>query len=192
MNNGKLIIIVGISASGKTYYKNYLTEKYNLYQFQRVITRKKRNNEKNCTDIYISKKKFEYMRKNNKFFIDTKIHEDYYGYLNRDLEKVKKGINSIGDCYYKLLSELRKILKEKLVIICIQPNNIEKTKEIIKKEREDHQQRILDINEEYDFYENNKDKIDYIVYNDYSKKTDKEICKIMDKILKKDRRIYNE
>lgn len=183
MNNGKLIIILGISASGKTYYKNYLTEKYNLYQFQRVITREKRDNEKKCTDINVSKEEFENMIQGNKFFIYTKIYEDYYGYLNSDLEKVKKGINAIGDCYYKLLSELRKILKEKLVIICIQPNDLEKTKEIIKKERIDYQKRILDINEEYNFYEKNKDKIDYIVYNDYSKKTTKEICENIDKIL---------
>lgn len=184
MKNGKVIIILGISASGKTYYKNYLTEKYDLYQLQRVMTRRKRDNEKNGTDINVSKEEFEELRKENKLFIYTKIHENYYGYLNSDLEKVDKGVNAIGDCYYKLLSELKKILKKKLIVICIQPYDIEKTKKIIEAERKDYRQRLMDIDEEYNFYEKNKDKIDYIIYNEYSTKTDKEVCKIIENILK--------
>ncbi len=181
MGEGKLIVILGITASGKTYYKNYLTQKYNLYQLKRVITRKKR--EENETDININKNEFRDMINDNKFFIYTKIYENYYGYLNSDLEKINNGTYTIGDCYYKLLDNLRSILKEQLITICIQSNDIEKTKQIIKMEREDYEQRLLDIDEEYKFYEQNKEKIDYIIYNDYSKNTDIEICKIMDKIL---------
>lgn len=181
MKKGKLIIILGITASGKTYYKNYLTQKYNLYQLERVITRKKRQENEN--DINISKNKFENMINDNEFFIYTKIYENYYGYLNSELEKINNGIYAIGDCYYKLLGELRNILKEQLITICIQSRDIEKTKQIIKTEREDYDQRILDIEEECKFYEQNKEKIDYIIYNDYSKNTDIEICKIMDEIL---------
>ena len=37
MKSGKIIIILGISASGKTYYKNYLTQKYGFYQFKIIV-----------------------------------------------------------------------------------------------------------------------------------------------------------
>ena len=182
MKSGKIIIILGISASGKTYYKNYLTQKYGFYQFKRITTRVKRENENNSSDINVSKKDFEEMIKNKKFFIYTKIHGEYYGYLNYDLKKVENGINAIGDCYYKLLNDLKNIFKEKLVIICIQPYDISQTKKILESERKDYQQRLLDIDEEYNFYEKNKDKIDYIIYNDYSLHTDKKICQVIEKI----------
>lgn len=192
MNCGKLIIILGISAVGKTYFKEYLTEKYDLYKFKKVVTREKRKDEKNNTEINISEKKFEKMIKNDEFFIYTKIYNNYYGYHNSDLKKVEEGAFAIGDCYYKLLSELKKILKEKLIVICIQPYDIEKTKKKIREERQDYRQRIFDIDEEYNFYEQNKDNIDYIVYNDYSKNTEKEICRIMDEILYNGRKNRNE
>ena len=192
VNCGKLIIILGISAVGKTYFKEYLTEKYDLYKFKKVVTREKRKDEKNNTEINISEKKFEKMIKNDEFFIYTKIYNNYYGYHNSDLKKVEEGAFAIGDCYYKLLSELKKILKEKLIVICIQPYDIEKTKKKIREERQDYRQRIFDIDEEYNFYEQNKDNIDYIVYNDYSKNTEKEICRIMDEILYNGRKNRNE
>lgn len=182
MKSGKIIIILGVSASGKTYYKNYLTQKYGLYQLKRITTRVKRKNENNSLDVNVSKEDFEEMIKNKKFFIYTKIHGEYYGYLNYDLKKVKNGINAIGDCYYKLLNDLKNIFKDKLVIICIQPYDIKKTKKILELERKDYQQRILDIDEEYNFYEKNKDKIDYIIYNDYSQLTDEKVCQVIEKI----------
>lgn len=191
VNYGKLIIILGISAVGKTYFKEYLTEKYDLYKLKKVVTREKRKVEKNNTEINISEKEFKDMIKDDEFFIYTKIYNNYYGYLNSDLKKVEEGAFAIGDCYYKLLSELKRTLKEKLIVICIQPYDIEKTKKKIREERQDYIQRILGIDEEYHFYEQNKDKIDYFIYNDYSKNTEKEICKIMDKILYKGRRNRN-
>ncbi len=192
MNCGKLIIILGISAVGKTYFKEYLTEKYDLYKLKKVVTREKRKGEKNNTEINISEKEFEDMIKNDEFFIYTKIYNNYYGYLNNDFKKIEEGSFAIGDCHYKLLSELKRTLKEKIIVICIKPYDIEKTKKKIREERQDYRQRIFDIDEEYNFYEQNKDKIDYIVYNDYSKNTEKEICKIMDKILYKGRKNRNE
>ena len=117
VNYGKLIIILGISAVGKTYFKEYLTEKYDLYKLKKVVTREKRKVEKNNTEINISEKEFKDMIKDDEFFIYTKIYNNYYGYLNSDLKKVEEGAFAIGDCYYKLLSELKRTLKEKLIVI---------------------------------------------------------------------------
>ena len=105
VNIGKVIIILGISGVGKTYYKNFISKEYNLYQLTRVITRKQRENEKCGTDIKIDIEEFKNMKNRNEFFIYTKVHNHYYAYLNNDIKKTEKGVNVIGDCYYKLLKK---------------------------------------------------------------------------------------
>ena len=183
MKSGKIVIILGVSASGKTYYKERLTKKFELYQLRRVITRPRRERENNSTDINVSKKQFRTMKKRKDFFIYTKINKDYYGYLKEDLKIVEDGKNSIGDCYYKLIKKLRKIMKDELVIICLQPYNLEKTIEKIVRERIDYKKRVKDAEREYKFYEKNKDKIDFMVYTDYSTKTDKKVDEIITRII---------
>lgn len=183
MKSGKIIIILGVSASGKTYYKEYLTKKYDLYKLRRVITRPKRKSENNSIDINVSKEQFKIMKKRKEFFISTKINKDYYGYLKEDLQIVEDGTNGIGDCYYKLIKKLRKIMKNRLIIICLQPYNLEKTIEKIVRERDDYKKRVKDAKKEYKFYEKNKDKIDFMVYTDYSTKTDEKVDEIINRIL---------
>lgn len=63
MKSGKIIMVLGVSASGKTYYKESLTKKFDLYQLRRVITRPKRRNENNSIDINVSKEQFKIMKK---------------------------------------------------------------------------------------------------------------------------------
>lgn len=184
MKSGKVVIILGVSASGKTYYKERVTKKFDLYQLRRVITRTRRKSENNSIDINVSKEQFKIMKKRKDFFIYTKINKDYYGYLKEDLKIVENGTNSIGDCYYKLIKKLRKIMKDRLVIICLQPYNLEKTIEKIVRERDDYKKRAKDAEREYKFYEKNKDKIDFMVYTDYSTKTDEKVDEIINRILR--------
>ena len=181
--SGKIIIILGVSASGKTYYKECLTKKYDLYQLRRVITRPKRKSENDSIDINVSKEQFKIMKKRKEFFISIKINKDYYGYLKEDLQIVENGTNVIGDCYYKLIKKLRKIMTDGLIIICLQPYNLEKTIEKIVRERDDYKKRVKDAKKEYKFYEKNKDKIDFMVYTDYSTKTNEKVDEIINRIL---------
>ena len=183
MNNGKVIIILGISGVGKTYYKKIISKNYNIYQLTRVITRKKRKNEECGSDIRVDIKEFKNMRSKKELYIYTKVHNQYYAYLNSDIKKTEKGVNVIGDCYYKLLKKLRKMLKEKLIVICIQSYNLEETINIITNAREDYKQRIKAAIKEYKYYKKNKDKMDYIIYTDYTKNTDEQIMNVMNDIL---------
>ena len=96
MKSGKVVIILGVSASGKTYYKERVTKKFDLYQLRRVITRTRRKSENNSIDINVSKEQFKIMKKRKDFFIYTKINKDYYGYLKDYLKLVENGTNSIG------------------------------------------------------------------------------------------------
>ena len=63
MKKGKIIILLGISTSGKTYYKEKLIRKFSLYQLRRVITRPKRQSENNSMDINVSEEQFKMMNK---------------------------------------------------------------------------------------------------------------------------------
>ena len=68
MKKGKIIILLGISTSGKTYYKEKLIRKFSLYQLRRVITRPKRQSENNSMDINVSEEQFKMMKKQNRLF----------------------------------------------------------------------------------------------------------------------------
>lgn len=184
MKKGKIILIFGISAVGKTYYKELLAKKFNLYKLKRVITREKRSNEKFSTDIYIKREEFEYQNKEKNFFIDIEINGEYYGYLNSDFNKINEGLNIIGDCYYKLFKKLKLMLGNNLKIICIQPKDIEYNKKLIRKERVDYKKRIEDSILEYEFFEKNKQYIDYLIYTEYNRETDIQIINCVDEILK--------
>lgn len=69
MKSGKIIMVLGVSASGKTYYKESLTKKFDLYQLRRVITRPKRRNENNSIDINVSKEQFKIMKKKRVLYL---------------------------------------------------------------------------------------------------------------------------
>lgn len=184
MRKGKIIILLGISTSGKTYYKEKLIKRFSLYQLRRVVTRPRRKSENNSMDINVSEEQFKIMKKQNKFFVDTKINQYYYGYLKEDFQMASEK-NVIGDCYYKLMNELRKKLDDRVVIICLQPYDLKSTIKKIVREREDYKKRIKDAKKEYKFYNKNKKKIDFMIYTDYSANTDEKVYKIVNEILKK-------
>ena len=62
--------------------------------------------------------------------------------------------------------------------------NLDKTIEKIVRERKDYKKRVKDAKKEYKFYEKNKDKIDFMVYTDYSTKTDEKVDEIINRILR--------
>ena len=183
MKKGKIIILLGISTSGKTYYKEKLIRKFSLYQLRRVITRPKRQSENNSMDINVSEEQFKMMKKQNRLFIDTKIDKYYYGYLKEDFQ-MEYEKNAIGDCYYKLIKRLRKKLKDRVIIICLQPYDLKNAIERIAREREDYKKRIKSAKKEYKFYNKNKNKINFMIYTDYSANTDEKVYEIVNNILK--------
>ena len=92
--------------------------------------------------------------------------------------------NAIGDCYYKLIKRLRKKLKDRVIIICLQPYDLKNAIERRAREREDYKKRIKSAKKEYKFYNKNKNKIDFMIYTDYSANTDEKVYEIVNNILK--------
>ena len=79
------------------------------------------------------------------------------------------------------------MLKDKLITICIQPENLEYTVKLIKQERVDYENRIENAIEEYNYFKNNKKDINYIeganhTYSDKEKILANEIHNFLKKI----------
>ena len=182
MKKGKIILFFGISGVGKTYFKNLLIQQFRLKPIDKVTTREKRNSKKEKIK-HISKDKFKSMIKNNDFFIYTKIYDEYYGYKKEDVKQLNKGISLVGDCYYKLIVDLRKLLGDDLIAICIQPEKLEDAIKLIKEQRNDYEKRIIDAKKEYRYLENNKQHMDYYIYTKYNNETDNEIISLVSKYI---------
>ena len=131
----------------------------------------------NLEKINSVNKKINELKINNKNILEK--------YLNNNLENKNKKINKnkIKNNKNKLIKKLRKIMTDRLIIICLQPYNLEKTIEKIVRERDDYKKRVKDAKKEYKFYEKNKDKIDFMVYTDYSTKTNEKVDEIINRIL---------
>lgn len=123
------------------------------------------------------------MINNNEFFIYTKIYNEYYGYEKQDIEKIEDCFYLIGDCYYKLIEKLRKLLGEDLITICIQPYDLRNTLNLIKNQRDDYQQRIESAKKEYMYLKNNKEFFDYFFYTRYDTTIDDEIISQISKCI---------
>lgn len=180
MKKGKIILLFGISGVGKTYYKNLLSQRFKMCSLKKVTTRPKRKEEE---IISVSKEEFETLVEDNKLFISTIIHNEYYGYLKEDIKKIDNNLYLIGDCYYRLIKKLKELLGDNLIIICIQPNKLEDALALIKEQRVDYKRRIDDAKKEYKYFEENKQYIDYYVYTKYNRETDNEIISIVSKII---------
>lgn len=184
INKGKVIILLGISCAGKTYYKNLLADKFNLKQLKRITTREMRDVKENVTDQFITKKEFLELKKAKKLFSYGKINGNYYANTKEDIYQFEEGVNLIGDYHYKYLKKIKKELKDNLVVICIQPDDFEYAKKLIEKQRKkDYKIRVKQAIKEYKYYEKYKKVYDYKVNSKYNKETDDEIIKIINNIL---------
>lgn len=91
INQGNIFVISAPSGVGKSSLIKYFLKKEKKINITKSIsytTRKIRSKEKNKLDYYfISKKKFKYMIKKNKFLEYAKVFNNYYG---TSLKKIKK------------------------------------------------------------------------------------------------------
>ena len=75
-----MLILIGASASGKTEIAKILIKEYDFKKMVTTTTRRKRKGEVNKIDYnFISKNKFEKMKKENKFLETVQYNENYYG-----------------------------------------------------------------------------------------------------------------
>ena len=97
--------------------------------------------------------------------------------------KLLLGLNSNRFNQYVQIINNTKSYRQVIDSIPPDLSNLEKTIEKIVRERIDYKKRVKDAEREYKFYEKNKDKIDFMVYTDYSTKADEKVDEIINRIL---------
>tara|TARA_B100001057_G_C22698413_1_gene890660 strand:+ start:504 stop:1133 length:630 start_codon:yes stop_codon:yes gene_type:complete len=183
-NNSKLIIISSPSGAGKTTLCKLLVKKMkNINLSISYTSRNKRLNEVNGKDYYfVSKKKFEQLKKKN-FFIETATNfNNLYGSPFKNIKSSKKRKEHIlFDIDWKGARKIRKNYNKDDIIdfFILPPSKSELRRRLIKRGRDNNKEIQLRLSyaiDEMKHYSEYK----YVLINEKIQKTVNEINKIID------------
>ena len=183
-NNSKLIIISSPSGAGKTTLCKLLVKKMkNINLSISYTSRNKRLNEVNGKDYYfVSKKKFEQLKKKN-FFIETATNfNNLYGSPFKNIKSSKKRKEHIlFDIDWKGARKIRKNYKKDDIIdfFILPPSKSELKRRLIKRGRDNNNEINLRLSyaiNEMKHYNEYK----YVLINANVQKTVSEIKKIIE------------
>jgi len=115
-----LIVLSGVSGSGKNTVITHLLERNNnLRYFKSATTRAPREGENNYH--YFTNQEFETRVKNGEFFETEKVHDNYYGIMMKDVNKILEDerCDYIKDVDVHGNQRLRKFFKDKSPILSV-------------------------------------------------------------------------
>ena len=183
MQRGILFVLSGPSGVGKGTVLDKLMEDYsNINYSVSATTRKPREDEVDGLDyFFISKEKFDQMKKEDKFLETAKVHGNYYGTPKGYVDDC---LNRGEDIILEIDIQGAKQIKEKFseaVYIFLLPPNYEELKNRLEKRdsetKESLQTRLKNASEELSEMEN----YDYRIVNDKIQDTVKEVKKVIKK-----------
>tara|TARA_B100002019_G_C20933560_1_gene433335 strand:+ start:28 stop:612 length:585 start_codon:yes stop_codon:yes gene_type:complete len=114
-----MVILSSPSGVGKTTITKKLQQKYHSFKISvSHTTRSPRSNEVDGVDYYfVSKKKFEELINQEKFYEYAKIFDNYYGTLKKKVDDLIKSNDVIFDIDWQGTKQLSKFKKLKLIKI---------------------------------------------------------------------------
>ena len=195
--NKKLIIISSPSGAGKTTLCKLLIKKMkNLNLSISYTSRSKRLNEVHGKDYYfVSKNKFEDLKKKN-FFIETaKNFNNFYGSPFENIYSSKKrNKNVLFDIDWKGARKIRSYYKKKNIIdfFILPPSKIELKRRLIKRGRDNQKEIKLRLSYAIDEMKH-YNEYRYVLINENVKNTVNEIKKIIEynELMEKQAKILN-
>ena len=169
---GKMIVILsGVTGSGKSFLKKEIMKKLNFKNIVIVTTRKKRKNEIDGIDKhFVTNEEFEILRDSKKISVPFEFLGNNYAYYTEDLLSNE---DSITELHYNTIDDFKKVAKN-VVSIYIKPKDIEMAKVQLRKRllpKVVEKFRLKEIKEQVINFEENKElknKFDYIISNDYT------------------------
>ena len=184
-----LLILSSPSGVGKTTLTKKIQQKYQNFKISvSHTTRSPRDNEIDGVDYnFVTKKKFEELIKENKFYEYAKIFENYYGTLKSNVDKIIKKNDILFDIDWQGTKQLSKFNNLNLVkIFLTTENKKELRKRLIKRNQnslEEVEKRFNSFDEDvkhwYDY--------DYIIIN-----KNLEVCfKQIEKIIKNEKKNFS-
>ena len=171
MNHGKeniMLILSSPSGVGKTTLTKKIQQKYQSFKISvSATTRSPRSNEVDGVDYhFISKKKFEQLIKDDKFYEYAKIFENYYGTLKKNVDETAKTNDILFDIDWQGTKQLSKFKNLNLIkIYLIIKNKEELKKRLIKR----NQNTIEEIEERFNSFDGDIkhwNDYDYIIINE--------------------------
>lgn len=180
-----LFVFSAPSGTGKTsIYKEILSDNPEIEFSVSATTRKKREGEIDGKDyFYLEKADFEKRVANGEFVEYEKIFDDnFYGTLKSYIDgKISEGKDVIFDLDVKGALSIKRIYKDKSVLIFIKPPN----KDVIKQRLLNRGTESIEIIEKrlarFDFEMEKIDEFNYVVINDDLKKAINEVQEIINK-----------
>jgi guanylate kinase len=174
-NNGLLLVLAGLSGSGKSYITNYLVSCCNYIHIPSITTRNPRPGEVHGIDrFFCSLKEFNTLRLSGRLICESFMFSNWYANDVSLLNQYKEGKKVV--CQLRCFSI--KELKEKYPqakCVYIWPKTLEEAIQHVKKralDEEETSRRILEITDEVAFINADKEKdhpiIDLYFINDYS------------------------
>ncbi len=180
----KLIIISSPSGAGKTTLCKLLIKKMNNISLSISYTsRSKRLNEINGKDyFFVSRNKFENLKKKN-FFIETATNfNNLYGSPYKNISSSNKKINHIlFDIDWKGARKIRRKYKKSDIIdfFILPPSKLELKRRLIKRGRDNNKEINLRLSYAIDEMKH-YDEYKYVLINEKVQNTIKEIKKIIE------------
>ncbi len=163
-----MVILSSPSGAGKTTITKKIQQKYQSFKISvSHTTRKPRKNEVDGVDyFFVSRKKFEELINEGKFYEHAKIFDNYYGTSKDSVDEIIKKNDIIFDIDWQGTQQLSKFKNLKLVkIYLITPNKNELKNRLIKRNQDSPQ----DVERRFKAYDKDikhwKD-YDYIVINE--------------------------
>ena len=163
-----MVILSSPSGVGKTTLTKKIQQKYQSFKISvSHTTRAPRSNEVDGVDYnFVSKKKFEELIKENKFYEYAKIFENYYGTLKENVDKTIIKNDIIFDIDWqgtKQLSKFKNLNLIKIFLLASDKTNLRKR--LIKRNQntlEEIEKRLKSFNEDVKHWND----YDYIVINE--------------------------
>ena len=179
-----IVTLSGVTGTGKSFFKNTISEELCFKNLVIVTTREKRIGEVNGIDKeFVSEEEFEKLKKEKQIVVDFEFLGSKYEYRKADLDS---NVNQVTEVHYSTIYEFKKNAKNVFSIYMI-PKDLERAKQELRKRnlsKETEQKRLKEIDEHIKEYEQNKDlqkQFDYVFINDYTEKAKNELLKIIEK-----------
>ena len=177
-----IVTLSGVTGTGKSFFKNVISQELNFKNLVIVTTREKRNGEINGIDKeFVSEEKFAKLKKENKIAVDFEFLGSKYAYRKSDLDS---DINQVTEVHYSTIYEFKKNAKNVFAIYMI-PKDLKRAKQELQKRnlsKEVEQKRLKEIDEQIKEYKKNKNlqkQFDYVFVNDYSENAKNDLLKII-------------
>lgn len=177
-----VIALAGVTGVGKSYLKNQIHNILGIDLQTIVTTRKKREGEVEGIDKkYVTDKEFEDLKNKKEIVATFEMLGNKYGYPRNQMESDSL---SVVELHYSNIYKFRKEVKDIFAIYMI-PKNIETAIQKLKERnlsKEVEIKRIEEIKEHIENFKKDKnlrEQFDYILYNDYTENTVKEIIQIV-------------